>query len=75
MHCTRTGHVYFSSVQTKDQALSAATIEGELETLRRAREEEREQLEAQISQQEEDVRRAQDKLQEENGVRWIKHNR
>ncbi|CAI8048879.1 Cilia- and flagella-associated protein 157 [Geodia barretti] len=60
--------IQFLKKKTKDQALSAATIEGELETLRRAREEEREQLEAQISQQEEDARRAQDKLQEENGV-------
>jgi septal ring factor EnvC (AmiA/AmiB activator) len=48
--------------------LSAGTIEGELEALQRTREEEREQLETQMAQQKEDTRRAQDKLQEENGV-------
>ena len=56
-------------MQTKDQALSASALEGELETVRRAKEEEREQLEAQMVQQKEEARRAQDKLQEENSVR------
>ena len=62
-------------MQTKDQALSAAALEGELETARRVREEEREQLEAQMAQQKEEDRRAQDKLQEENGVGWMKHKK
>lgn len=44
-------------------------LEGELEAVKQAKVKEREQLEAQLAQQKEEARRAQDKLQVENSVR------
>ena len=54
--------------QTKDQSTRNAMLEGELEAVRQSKEKERVQLEAQLAQQKEESRRAQDKLQVENGV-------
>ena len=55
-------------VQTKDQAMESAALEGELEAVKQAKVEEREQLESQLAQQKEEARRAQDRLQVENSV-------
>ena len=59
----------WNTVQTKDQATASAALEGELEAVKQAKAKEREQLEAQLAQQKEEARRAQDKLQVENSVR------
>ena len=56
-------------VQTKDQGMSNAALEAELQAVREAKEKEREQLEAQLTQQREESLRAQDKLQVDNKVR------
>ena len=48
--------------------MDTAALEGELEAVKQAKVEEREQLEAQLVQQKEEARRAQDKLQVENSV-------
>ena len=51
--------------------MSTAALEGELEAVKDSKAKEKEQLEAQLVQQKEEARRAQDKLQVENSVRKI----
>jgi hypothetical protein len=60
--------IQFLKKKTKDQGVSNAALEAELEALRHSTEKEKEQLETQLAQQKEESRRAQDKLQVENSV-------